>query len=217
MPAEFRDWVEEFIGMDAWPNNEHFGNSFRYLFEQYTKNVQTNLRTHCEKRLKKYFRIVVHELNNAILQANGYVGNHVYSEADVINALKYAHYRKDSTGGNADAQNRVGVILDQLRACGAPMDCDIRSFVNQHRFRSIRMWLNIQHEIGAFQLGFKHHHHSWSLFRKHPLYVTRPQYPEPPKVTKRGKIRPSVVLPHTLRNLVNSSTLPDTVRVSVSW
>ena len=56
MPLEFKQWVINAVSETfEWPKNTAFGNAFHYLYEQYTDNVTTNLRTHCETRLKMFF------------------------------------------------------------------------------------------------------------------------------------------------------------------
>lgn len=54
----------------SWPTSDAFGNAFTYLWEQYGDNVKTNLITHCETRLKRFFRMRVFEMNDYANQFN---------------------------------------------------------------------------------------------------------------------------------------------------
>lgn len=182
MPQTFKRWVTESVAVFfRWPSNTAFGNILKYLHEQYTVNVQTNLRTHCERRLKLFFKMRVYELNDMQIQLNA-PNPDLFTEDDIKNAMKYTYNRQDTTNGDAGAQNRLGILLDELRACGAPFDCNIIEFIDAHWFRSLYMWLHIQRDIQNFQHAFAHVRNSWNLFRKFPLYVQRPTIPEPPKI-----------------------------------
>lgn len=183
MPARFRQWVEDAVSnMFQWPSNTAFGNAFKYLYEQYISNVKTNIRTHCERRLTKYFRMCVHELNDHIIRQNN-PNAVLFTGVDVKNAVSYTYKRRDRTAGDVGAQHRLGVLLDELRACHAPQDCNILAFINDENwFRSIRMWLRMQRNIQLYNLAYANVRDSWNLFRKYPLYVQQPTAPEPPVI-----------------------------------
>lgn len=188
MPARFRAWVGDCVsGLFRWPTTTAFGNGFKYLYEQYIDNVKTNIRYHCERRLKTFFKMCVYEFNDHILREN--IPNAtLFDHIDIRNAVNYTYKRRDDTDGDVGRQARLGALLDELRACGAPYDCNIRDFVADNWFQSLRMWLLIQRAVQYFHLTYANVYNSWNLFRKHPLYVQRPTYdgatiiPEPPEI-----------------------------------
>lgn len=186
MPPLFREMVENMCGMlFEWPNTHLFGNSFKYLYEQYTTNVQTNLNTHCENRLKKFFRMRAYEFNYTILRdaANNSV---LFNGSDISNAVKFAYHRKDHTRGDPNAVHKMRMLLEELYYVGAmsmPDDeLNIRAYTNNHWFHSMRMWLYIQRDIHRFHLAFGDLHLQWYRFKKKPLEFPRPEFPEPPKI-----------------------------------
>lgn len=188
MSPEFRDWVNEAVSEGfEWPRNTAFGNAFKYLREQYVDNVITNIRTHCESRLKKFFKMCVYELNDSILRRNIPFAT-LFDHIDIRNAMNYT-YNGRNTCADIGAQRRLEILLDELKLCGAPDDCNIRDFVENDWFKSLRMWLQIQRHVHNFHLAFAHVYNSWDLFRKYPLNVTQPTYhgttviPEPPTIS----------------------------------
>lgn len=182
MPVEFAQWVQRAVSnFFWWPSNRQFGNSFSYLYEQYTANVMTNIRTHAKRRIKLFFTMRVYELNDMQSQLNA-PNPIVFTDQDVKNAVKYTMERRDNTNGDAGAQNRLGILLDELIDIGAPADCNIVDFLNTNWFKSLYMWMQIQRDIQHFQHAFAHVRNSWSLYRKFPRYVQRPTTPEPPEI-----------------------------------
>lgn len=82
LPDRFRDFVLNAVsGVFQWPSTAIMGNAYSYLIEQYVTNVTTNLTTHCERRLKSFFRMRVFEWNDI----NPNVGQ--YNDIDVTNAV----------------------------------------------------------------------------------------------------------------------------------
>lgn len=160
MLPEFRALVE--AAQIVWPGSEALANSFKYLWEQYRDNVKTNLTTHCEKRLKKFFKMRVFELNdfaNSFNYFNNLFGTNqampYYDNVDIINAVNYTYKRRDTTNGDVERQLRLGELLDELRWVGAPDDCNIRDFVQNNWFESLRMWTEIQRDIHLFNIAYK--------------------------------------------------------------
>lgn len=180
---DFKQSVLRVLGHDfEWPSNNHFSNSFTYLYEQYTDNVKTNLRTHCEARLKFFFKMRCYELNDIILRRNE-ADPVLFDNNDVNNAIKYTYKWLDRTGGDAEAQTKLQMLLDELRAVGAPNDCNIKEFIDDNWFQSLKMWINIQRDIQQFHLAYANVRRSWYFFKSAPHNVTRPFLPEPPEVT----------------------------------
>lgn len=194
MPDRFFNWVTASVSdIFVWPSNRSFSNALKYLREQYRDNVKTNIRTHCKARLTKFFRMCVYELNDHILRQNQ--NTPLFSDVDIRNAINYTYNRTDTTGGDLDAQRRLGVLLDELRSMGAPDDCNIRDFITNDWFKSLRMWLQIQRAVQYFQLAYSNVYNSWRMFRKYPLNVKRPTYdgtntiiPEPTSITNFAAI-----------------------------
>lgn len=187
MPAAFRQMVENIYGvLFEWPNNKLFGNAFKYLRKQYLTNVKTNLNTHCESRLKKFFRMRAYEHNDMILR--GLSDNQVmFVGSDITNAVKFAYHRKDGTNGNAIALHKRNVLLEELYGVGAPFvpgdEFNIRAFTAYNWFQSLRMWLNIQRDIHRFHLAFAGLNLQWNRFSKLPLEFPRPEFPRPPEIS----------------------------------
>lgn len=128
MPQEFRQWVEDAVSNGfQWPNNDYFGNAMKYLRGQYADNVTTNIKTHCEARLRNFFRMCVYELNDYIRRQNDPNAT-LCTEQDVKNAVNFAYKLILTTGGNADTEQRLQTLLHELILCGAPEDCDIQLF-----------------------------------------------------------------------------------------
>lgn len=182
MPFEFAQWVHRAVSvLFWWPSNRIFGNAFKYMYEQYIANVMTNIRTHAERRIKLFFKMRIYELNDMQIQLNA--PNPIqFTDRDVYNAVQYTMKRRDTTNGDAAAQHRLGILLDELIQIGAPADCNIVDFIDTNWFKSLYMWLQIQRDIQNFQHAFAHIRNSWNLYRKFPLYVQRPTAPEPPEI-----------------------------------
>lgn len=111
----YKQMVANLLGnFFEWPNITYFSNALKSLLHQYISNVQTSLSTHSESRLKKCFKMRVYEMNHLILRQN--VPNPVLFDAnDIKNAINYTCNRRDSTRGNVEALQRLGVLLDGLR------------------------------------------------------------------------------------------------------
>lgn len=186
MPVAFRQMVEGVLGvLFEWPNNKAFGNCFKYLWQQYATNVQTNLKTHCEKRLRQFFKMRAYELNQLILRGE-LMNQPLFDDRDIVNAVNYTFKRKNTTQGDAQRSQKLGVLLEELYYVGAPFtpgdEFNIRAFTEQHWFQSLRMWLNIQRDIDRFHLAFSELTAEWQRFRKNPLTHPEPHYPAPPEI-----------------------------------
>lgn len=184
MPAEFRQWAETATSPGfEWPHTRAMGNTLKFLREQYRDNVKTNIRTHCKNRLKLFFRLRAYEWNHSMtfLDDDDVDGRYFFSERDVTNAINYTYNRRDTTQ-DEDERERLGILLDALRECDAPQDCNIINYVNdEHWFRSLWMWLTIQRYVQIFQRSFANVKNSWNLFKRFPKYVQKPEAPKPPK------------------------------------
>lgn len=182
MPAEFRHCAEHLVTAGfEWPSSGTMGNSLKFLREQYADNVTTNLRTHCKNRLKLFFRLRAYEWNHAMFFQRNNNQNQVRIEArDITNAINFTYKWRDTTT-NPDERHRLGILLDSLRECGAPNDCNIIKYVDEQWFQSIWMWLKIQRYIHQFQHTYRNVNNSWNLFARFPEFVQRPEAERPPK------------------------------------
>lgn len=146
---EFRAKYDAVDGRErmAWPNNEYFGNLMKYIPQEYTRNVITNLTTHRKKRLTQFFRYCVYCEN-----VDNVIGH--FDETDVKNAVSWAIKRYDSTRGNAERLRKRNYLLRVVRQMGGPDDDDVTQFTHANWFQSIPMWLTMQKFIDEF--------HDWS-------------------------------------------------------
>lgn len=145
MLPEFREKVE---GLDAenrfaWPGNPYFGNHFKYLFQQYARNVVTNLTTHAKKRLNQYLRLTVwaHNINEP---------DDRFDQRDIDNALSWAIKRYDSTRNDPERIAKRHRLLEHVREIGGPEDHDIAMFTRNDWHASMRMWLHMQDQISRY-------------------------------------------------------------------
>lgn len=141
MLPEFRDTFEHMDAENrmAWPNNNYMGNIFKYLFQQYIRNVTTNLTTHRKNRLRQYFKFVV------VLNEEQNI-----DDRDINNAINWAIKRYDSTRGSQERINKRAFLLDQVRLLNGPDDDDISRFTKDEWFASLPMWLAMQAHITAY-------------------------------------------------------------------
>lgn len=165
MPGRFRVIAQNILGAAfQWPVLNRFGNSFKWLYKQYITNVKNNLNTHCESRLKKFFKMRVYELNAMI--RNGMLDMPWFNGSDVTNAVKWAYHRKDHTRDDAIAKHKMEILLEQLYDVGAPDTPDdpfnIRSYTHLHWFKSLRMWCGIMYEINHFHARYADLNRRWN-------------------------------------------------------
>ncbi|XP_031618637.1 uncharacterized protein LOC116337846 [Contarinia nasturtii] len=78
-----------------------------------------------------------------------------YDEEDIKNAINYTYRRRNTAIGDVEREMRLGELLDELRWLGAPDDCNIRDFVKEDWFKSIRMWSEIQRDIRNFHFAYE--------------------------------------------------------------
>lgn len=94
----FRHYFENELHPDnrfAWPDNARFGNSQKYMQQQYTRNVITNLTTHAKKRLSEFLKMKEFDENwNAPEDDDEFVE---FDETDVKNAVVWAMRQYDAT------------------------------------------------------------------------------------------------------------------------
>ncbi|XP_055321799.1 uncharacterized protein LOC129577947 [Sitodiplosis mosellana] len=141
----------------AWPNNDYFGNLMKYLFQQYGRNVKTNLDTHAQKRLRYFLRLKAFRQN----YTNRIRGlPDTYDERDVANAVSWAIKRYDATRGDANRLAKRDRLLRYVRDIRGPADDDIAKFTKDEDtwFSSLPMWLIMQSEIETHLNWVEQHH-----------------------------------------------------------
>ncbi|RYE17060.1 MAG: hypothetical protein EOP45_16460 [Sphingobacteriaceae bacterium] len=145
MIPEFRDSFEAVDDENrlAWPNNNYFGNNFKYLYQQYDRNVVTNLTTHAQSRLRQFLRLIVWQHNN-----NN--PNDRFDEIDIKNAVNWAIKRFDSTRLDAQRMANRNRLLEHVRQFGGPDDDDIAKFTKEEWFASLPLWLYMQSQITEY-------------------------------------------------------------------
>lgn len=72
-----------------------------------------------------------YELNDIILRRNE-ADPVLFDNNDVDNAINYTYKWLDKTDGDAEAQTKLQMLLDKLRAVGAPNDSNIKEFIDNN-------------------------------------------------------------------------------------
>lgn len=165
IPRRFRRIVENILGAAfRWPDTYRLGNAFKYLWEQYATNTQNNLNTHCESRLKKFFKVRAYELNEMIRRDN--LEMPWFTGSDVTNAVKFAYHRKNHARDNPMAEQKMQILLQQLYDVDAPNwpqdPFNIRWYTKRYWFHSMRMWVLMQREIAQFHERYAELNRQWS-------------------------------------------------------
>ena len=143
-------WFREIVdNLDAenrfnWPKNNYFNNQFKYLYQEYMRNVTTNLTTHQKNRLRQYLSMKAWQFN---VVSDGSV---IFNDRDIDNAVNWAIRRYDSTTGNAARLLKRGMLLEFVRAIGGPVDDDVGRDTRDNWFESLIMWTYMQREISEF-------------------------------------------------------------------
>lgn len=152
MLPEFRTEFEQVDGENRmqWPNNDYFGNLTKYLYQQYARNVTTNLSTHQQKRVKQYFKLVAYRHNNNVDGGNDGPNRTVIDDFDIKNAVNWAIKRYDSTRGEQARITKREILLESVREIAGPADDDISNFTKSEWFASLPMWLFMQENIAEY-------------------------------------------------------------------
>lgn len=142
MLPEFRDAMQQVSGEHRidWPHNTHFGNLSKYLYQQYARNVKTNLTTHAYKRVFEFLKLLVFRPNICM-----------FTDEDAKNAAKWAIYRFDATRGDQDKLRRRNELLEMMQGnVVTPPDFNVAQFTRDHWFLSLTTWLEIQRQIDEY-------------------------------------------------------------------
>lgn len=121
----------------------------KYFYQQYTRNVTTNLNTHAKKRLTQFFRMRAWQFNST---SDGLL----IDDDDIDSAVRWAISRYDSIrADNPNVEQKVykrQLLLNMAHRIGGPNDHDIKKFTNLHWFQSLWMWLSMQTQIDDFHI-----------------------------------------------------------------
>lgn len=132
-----------------WPTNEYFGNQMKYMYRQYTTNVETNLKTHAKKRLTQYMKMRAWQFN---VTSNGILLDTKDIDSAVSLAMrKYDNIKADDPNA-ADKRHKRELLLNMVVSIGCPADHDVKKFTSDHWFKSLRMWLLMQSQIDDFHI-----------------------------------------------------------------
>lgn len=126
-----------------WPNNHHFGNLTKYLYQQYATNVITNLTTHAQKRLRNYLKVMA-------FYDNRNNPNQFIDKRDIDNTIKLTMKGFDSTKGQRARIYKRQQLLEHIHNVGGPVDDNISRFTKEQWFRSLSMWLYMQEKIDEY-------------------------------------------------------------------
>lgn len=157
LPPIFRLWIEQ--NNIELPERCGMANSFKYLVEQYTQNVRTNLRRWAYKRVRTFLR-----LKQFILNVRYEMG---ITDRDVRNAMAAVFVHKDGTNDNEETI-RMNYLLDELVDVGGHGSLDMCQLMNDDNwFKSLPMFVKIQRTIYDFNL-------TWNQ-RQQPNILQRPK------------------------------------------
>jgi hypothetical protein len=151
MGPEFRAFFE---GLDAehrtaWPNNDNFGNSFKYLIRMYVTNVENNLNTHAKARCRQYLRVRAMEFN---FENENVPDAELFDETDIKNTINWMFSEYDSVRGEPVRHDKRRLLMNYIReATGLTYDTNLKRFTTVHWYQSIRMWLWMQDYVAQFK------------------------------------------------------------------
>lgn len=143
----------------VWPAQANLGNGFNYFVDMYATNVRTNFKTHCETRLKYFFRMRCYEMNLH--------DNENFDPIDIRNILKDMMKNEDWTDGNMDRMRKRDIFWQELIAVGFPANVCIKEYVKENWFHSTYGFIKIQREVETF------------LNEPQPIPNPNPEQPEP--------------------------------------
>lgn len=171
LPPVFRDDMNfgQLNGFE-WPSKHCLGNSFNYYREQYVVNLQTNLNTHLESRLQRFVRMRCFNLN---LHYHDYP--HVFFDGtDIRNILKDVLKDQDYTDDDPMRVWKKDVLWQQLIEIGFPANANLKEYVKNDWFASIRPFIRIQREIESFLRNHADAIEQWKAFTKDPKNNEKP-------------------------------------------
>lgn len=110
------------------------GNSFNYAIDMYVTNTQTNIITHCEKRVRKILRIHIYRFNKAgTLHSK-------FDQWDENNTIDYVMNSKDHTTNDLDRNAKMNTLLMQLERIGWVRTVPMRLYIKVHWLESLRLF-----------------------------------------------------------------------------
>lgn len=142
MPVEFRQTMEQHNPNFNWPRQAILGNGFNYFVQMYITNLRTNLKLHCETRLKYFFRMRIFQINAAF--------NENFDGIDMRNILKDVLANEDWAEGEPERIRKRNILWQELIAIGFEPDTNIKFYVKDNWFRAIRPFIHMQRIIESF-------------------------------------------------------------------
>lgn len=150
---EFRSFVADLDPQYQfeWPDNDKFGNAFKYLYGTYETNVKNNLNTHAAKRIRQYLKMKVYQNNlNPIIVR--------YEDYDIDNAIRWCIYGNDiyyQTNDIVTKRARRDLLLQTVYRLSwfDIEDGNIGRFTKIHWLKSIQLWIAMQREIDEFNVN----------------------------------------------------------------
>lgn len=156
MNREFRILAE--ANGIIWPKNDYFGNATGDLIDVYITNEKNNLNMHCDKRLRNYLKLRVHQ--NNLNERRRFTLN----DEDVKHAVNWATKQYDSiVVQNMDdmaKRDRREYLLQMIREISwfvIPND-DLKTFTKVRWFESLPLWLTMQRALDAMNLQKQRDH-----------------------------------------------------------
>lgn len=158
MEAWFREFIENELEPEnkfQWPHNGYFGNYMKYLYQQYARNVVTNLTTHAGKRLHQFFKMIAFHQNllHFLRLIDGEEDNAFveFDEFDVKNAVNWAMRQYDSTRDDPDRLEKRTHLLNHVQHGRE----NIAQFTRDEWFASLPMWLDMQKRIDVYHQWYE--------------------------------------------------------------
>lgn len=177
MPTEFRQLIERGHPNFVWPRKTILGNAFDYYYQQYERNVKTNLNTWCENRLRYLLKIICYQWNMDS-------GHDEYDEIDVRNTLKYVLQDTNWTDGDDDRVRKLAHLLWLLEQYSFPTNLNIKEDVKENWFESLWSFALIQRRVEHFlsDPDIELRREQWTAYNEDKENNAKPLFKRPPKV-----------------------------------
>ncbi|XP_055317515.1 uncharacterized protein LOC129576423 [Sitodiplosis mosellana] len=98
------------------------------------------------------------------------------------NTTKFLVNQRDWTHGNADRYRKMQFLLSEVVRIGGPANHNLKEFVTEDWFASLRMWIKIQRNISYFHTTYGILNSEWAKYKSDHVTNKMPLVPRPPKV-----------------------------------
>lgn len=154
MPTKFFNWVITCCDKEQfqWPKRDtEFYNAFTYFYQMYTTNTQTNLKTHCEQRLRYFLKIKCWKFNERTrIQIENTNQHYEFDGLDERNAIKYVMKAQDWTNEDIQRTIKMNILVNEIKRIGWPGTMKMKQFLHKQWFESIWLFGQIQREVEQF-------------------------------------------------------------------